>query len=54
MQISFARGCSMLCNAIMEMDAEALCRAAYGERIDDRINSRNGHRDRVYETVPAK
>jgi hypothetical protein len=24
----------------MEMDVEALCRAAYGERSDERVNSR--------------
>jgi putative transposase len=34
----------------MEMDVEALCRAAYGERSDERINSRNGYRDRAMET----
>jgi len=39
---------------LMEMDAEALCRAAYGERTDDRINSRNVYRDRVYETRAGK
>jgi putative transposase len=35
---------------LMEMDVEALCRAAYGERSDERINSRNGYRDRALET----
>jgi putative transposase len=39
---------------LMEMDAEALCRAAYGERTDERVNSRNGYRDRVYETRAGK
>jgi putative transposase len=34
----------------MEMDVEALCRAAYGERSDERVNSRNGYRERALET----
>ncbi|GJJ03429.1 hypothetical protein RugamoR64_39670 [Duganella rhizosphaerae] len=32
------------------MDVEALCKAAYGERSEERINSRNGYRDRAWET----
>jgi putative transposase len=36
------------------MDVEALCRAAYGEPGEERINSRNGYRDRALETVPAR
>lgn len=39
---------------LMEMDVEALCQAAYGERSDERINSRNGYRDRGYETRAGK
>lgn len=35
---------------LMEMDVEALCKAAYGERSEERINSRNGYRDRTWET----
>src|SRR5471032_557040 len=35
---------------LMEMDVEALCKAAYGERSDERINSRNGYRDRAWKT----
>lgn len=35
---------------LMEMDVEALCRAAYGERSEERINSRNGYRERALET----
>lgn len=30
----------------MEMDAESLCAAAYGERSAGRLNSRNGYRER--------
>jgi len=35
---------------LMEMDVEALCGAQYGERTVPRENSRNGYRDRAWET----
>lgn len=35
---------------LMDMDVEALCQAAYGERSEERVNSRNGYRDRAWET----
>lgn len=35
---------------MMEMDAENLCAAAYGERSPERLNSRNGYRERLWET----
>lgn len=35
---------------LMEMDVDALCKAAYGERSEERINSRNGYRERALET----
>ena len=35
---------------LMEMDVEALCGAAYGERTVPRENCRNGYRDRPWET----
>lgn len=35
---------------MMEMDAESLCAAAYGERNAERLNSRNGYRERLWET----
>ncbi len=35
---------------MMEMDVEALCAAAYGERSPERLNSRNGYRERLWET----
>ena len=35
---------------MMEMDAEGLCAAAYAERSSERLNSRNGYRDRLWET----
>ena len=31
---------------MMEMDVESLCAAAYGERSLERINNRNGYRER--------
>ena len=37
----------------MEMDVESLCQAAY-ERSEERINSRNGYRNRAYETRAGK
>jgi len=35
---------------MMDMDAESLCAAAYGERSPERLNSRNGYRERLWET----
>ena len=35
---------------MMEMDTEGLCAAAYGERSPERANSRNGYRERHWET----
>jgi putative transposase len=35
---------------MMEMDVEGLCGASYGERSPERANSRNGFRDRLWET----
>src|SRR5512145_849429 len=35
---------------MMEMDAEGRCGAAYGERSPERANSRNGYRERLWET----
>ena len=35
---------------MMEMDAEGICAAAYGERSPDRQNSRNGYRERLWQT----
>ena len=32
------------------MDTESLCAAAYGERAPQRANSRNGYRERLWET----
>ena len=35
---------------VMDMDVENLCAAAYGERTAERQNSRNGYRERLWET----
>jgi putative transposase len=35
---------------MMEMDAEGLCAAAYGARSPERANSRNGYRERLWQT----
>ncbi len=35
---------------LMDMDVESLCAAFYGERSPERLNSRNGYRDRLWET----
>jgi putative transposase len=35
---------------MMELDTEGLCAAAYGERNAERTNSRNGYRDRLWQT----
>jgi putative transposase len=35
---------------MMEMDVEGLCAAGYGERSPERANSRNGYRERAWDT----
>ena len=35
---------------LMELDTEGLCAAAYNERSPERANSRNGYRERLWET----
>ena len=35
---------------LMELESEALCGAGHGERNPDRLNQRNGYRDRDWET----
>ena len=36
--------------ALMSAEADAICGAAYGERSPERINTRNGYRDREWDT----
>jgi transposase-like protein len=35
---------------LMSADADAMCGAPYGERSEDRVNRRNGYRDRDFDT----
>jgi len=35
---------------MMDMDVESVCQAAYGERTVERANSRNGYRERQWDT----
>jgi transposase-like protein len=35
---------------LMSAEADAMCGAPYGERSDDRVNRRNGYRDRDFDT----
>jgi len=35
---------------LMGAEADALCNAAYGERTQDRVNQRNGYRERAWDT----
>lgn len=36
--------------ALMSAQASALCEAGYGERTEERVNSRNGYRHRPWDT----
>ena len=37
-------------DALMSADADAACGAGYGQRSEERVNSRNGYRDRQWDT----
>ena len=39
-----------IAEALMSADADAACNALYGERSDERINKRNGYRERRWDT----
>ena len=36
--------------ALMKAEVDSLCGAGYGERTPERVNSRNGYRERAWET----
>ena len=40
----------MAAELLMDADVDLLCNASYGERSDERLNSRNGHRERRWDT----
>ena len=40
----------MAAELLMDADVDVLCNAAYGERTEDRVNCRNGHRERRWDT----
>ena len=40
----------MAAELLMDADVDVLCNAGYGERSEDRVNSRNGHRERRWDT----
>ncbi len=40
----------MAAELLMDADVGVLCNASYGERSEDRVNSRNGHRERRWDT----
>jgi len=39
-----------MAEALMSAEADALCGAGYGERSDERVNRRNGYRERDWDT----
>jgi transposase-like protein len=41
---------TMVVNALMSVDADQVCGAAYGERTGERVNRRNGYRHREWDT----
>ncbi len=40
----------MTAELLMDAEVDVMCNAGYGERTEDRVNSRNGHRDRPRNT----
>ena len=41
---------STFIQALMGAEADTICGAGYGERSDERVNSRNGYRHRDFDT----
>lgn len=54
MQGFAARCVEALINSCMSAQADELCGAAYNERSDGRVNSRNGYRERALETTTGE
>jgi transposase-like protein len=46
-----ARCVEAMVNSAMSAEADKACNASYGERTDERVNSRNGYRERGLETT---
>jgi len=40
----------VFCERLMAEETDVVCGAAYGERSDDRVNRRNGYRERAFDT----
>ena len=40
----------MTAELLMDAEVDVMCNAGYSERTEDRVNSRNGHRDRRWDT----
>ena len=40
----------LFCERVMGEEVDAICGASYGERSEERTNSRNGHRTRPWDT----
>ena len=41
----------MAAELLMDADVDILCGAGYGERTPERVNSRNGHRERRWDCL---
>lgn len=41
---------AMFINALLPADADQICGTGYGAISDDRVNRRNGYRDRDFDT----
>jgi putative transposase len=39
---------------LLDLDVESVCSAGYGERTAARLNSRNGYRERQWDTVRSE
>jgi putative transposase len=44
---------TMFIHALMGAEADAVCGAEYGQRSSERVNQRNGYRERHFDTSPT-